>query len=330
MTSLKRLWHSYEGKLLLVGVLLVVVLSILAPNFLTLRNGFDLLTSYAYAGILACGLVVVLVAGGIDISFTAVATVAQYLAVTLALKYGLGPVSTIAIALGTGTLLGLVNAVMVNALRLPSIIVSIATLNVFFGLLMFFSRGTQIFVLPDWLARGFRFVVYSDASGSYAINVQIATLVLAVVVTSALLRFTNIGRMIYALGGNADAAQRVGFRIFTLNLIVYGYMGLMAGAASLVQAQLAQSVSPNALVGRELDVLAAVVLGGASLFGGRGSVGGAVLGVMILAIVRNGLTFLGISSYWTDLFTGAVIVLAVSAMALGRLQSHPRSSAIGG
>src|SRR5262245_66197365 len=136
-----------------------------------------------------------------------------------------------------------------------------------------------------------------DASGvPYALNLQILVLVIAFAVAWLLLNRTNLGRQIYAMGGNKDAAQRLGFHVFRLNILVYGYLGFVAGIASIVQAQLAQSVTPTVLVGKELDVLAAVVLGGESLTGGAGTVMGAILGVTLLAILQNGLVLVGVSS----------------------------------
>jgi len=137
-----------------------------------------------------------------------------------------------------------------------------------------------------------------------------------------LLNRSNIGRQIYAFGGNPDAAQRVGFNVVRLNLLVYGYMGALAGVASLVQAQLVQSVSPTALVGRELDVVAAVVIGGASLNGGSGTVMGTILGIALIAILQNGLILLGVSSYWSLFNTGLVIIAAVVMMAMESKKRH--------
>ena len=117
------------------------------------------------------------------------------------------------------------------------------------------------------------------------------------------------------MGGNPETAARLGVDIRRLKMLVYGYMGLVSGIASVVQAQLVQTVAPNAIVGRELEVVAAVVLGGASLAGGTGSVLGTVLGVSLVAIMQNGLTLLGVSSYWHQVFLGAVIVISVSITA---------------
>jgi len=316
MPSLSRWRHSHEFWLLAVIVALSLALSLATDSFLTLQNMFDLLTSNAFVGILASGLLVVLVAGGIDISFTATASVAQYVALTIGIRHGLGWAALFALAGGVGLLCGLVNAVFITKLRISSIIVSIATLNIFYGLLIFSTGGKYITSLPKFFRDGLSWFEYEDASGvPYALNLQILVLVLAFVAAWLLLNRTNIGRQIYAMGGNRDAAERLGFHVLRLNFLVYSYLGFVAGIASLVQAQLAQSVTPTVLVGKELDVLAAVVLGGASLTGGVGSVFGAILGVALLAILQNGLVLVGVSSYWNQWFVGLTILIAVSITA---------------
>ena len=313
---LKRFGRSHEFWLLAVILALCLFLSLTTDSFLTLQNLFDLLTSNAFVGIMASGLLVVLIAGGIDISFTATASVAQYVALTLAIRYGLGWFAIFAIAGAIGIACGAINALFITRLRISSIIVSIATLNIFYGLLIFFTGGKYITSLPKFFRDGIWWFEYDDASGTpYALNLQILVLALAFLSAWLLLNRTNIGRQIYALGGNKDAAQRLGFHVVRLNFLVYGYLGFIAGIASLVQAQLAQSVTPTVLVGKELDVLAAVVLGGASLTGGVGTVFGAILGVTLLAILENGLVLLGVSSYWNEWFVGLTILCAVSITA---------------
>jgi simple sugar transport system permease protein len=315
--ALRRFGRTHEFRLLVVILALGAALSVATDSFLTLQNLFDLLTSYAFVGILAAGLLVVLVAGGIDISFTATASVAQYVAMTLANAYGLDWISVFLVACGVGLACGLVNAWLVETLRISSIIVTIATLNIFYGLLVFATGGRYIYSLPDWFAKGIWWFEFVDKDQiPYGINLQILMLVLCFALTWLILNRTSIGRQIYALGGNRDAAQRLGFNVLRLNLFVYGYMGVMAGIASLVQAQLAQSVAPTVLVGKELDVLAAVVLGGASLMGGVGSVLGTVLGLTLLAVMQNGLVLIGVSSYWSQFFVGLVILVSVSSTAL--------------
>ena len=321
--ALRRFGRTHEARLLAVLVVLFAFLSVATKNFYSVQNGIDLMTSYAFSGILAAGLVVVLVAGGLDISFTAVASIAQYLAVSLASKYDVGWIGLFVVALTVGTLLGLLNALLVTWLRIASIIVTIAMLNVYYGVLMFLSGGNPINTLPDWYLDLFSWVVGSDAHGNpYILNMQILGLVLSFVLSAILLGRTSVGRQLRALGGNPEAAKRVGFNALRLNMVAYGYMGFCAGLASLVEAQVSGSVVPNMLVGRELDVLAAVVLGGASLTGGVGSVLGTILGVALLAMLQDGLILLGVSSFWTQCFTGVVFVAAVSMIAWERRRQH--------
>ena len=244
LPALRRFRRSHEFWLLVVVTVFCLGLGLATDSFLTLQNLFDLLTSNAFVGILAAGLLVVLVAGGIDISFTATASVAQYVTLKLALDYGLGWLAIFAIAGAVGIVCGLINAIFITKLRISSIIVSIATLNIFYGLLIFFSGGKYITSLPKYFRDGVWWFEYDDAAGvPYALNLQILVLTLAFICTWILLNRTNVGRQIYAMGGNKDAAQRLGFHVFRLNCLVYGYLGLIAGVASLVQAQLAQSVT---------------------------------------------------------------------------------------
>jgi simple sugar transport system permease protein len=316
--SFARFRRTHEFWLLVGIVLLCLLFSTTTDTFLTLENLEDLVTGNAYVGILCAGLLVVLIAGGIDISYTATASVAQYVALTITNKYpAIGWAGVFIIACGVGAFLGLINATVIYKLKIKSIIASIALLNIYFGFLIFFSGGSWIYVFPSWFRDGIDWFAFTGESGyTYSVNLQILAVVLAFATTWVVLRGTNVGRQIYAMGGNPDAAQRVGFSIYLLHLIAYGYLGMFAGLASVVQAQLAQTVMPNSLVGRELDVLAAVVLGGASLNGGVGSVLGAVLGVTLLAIMQNGLVLLGVSSYWFLFISGFVILVSMSSTAI--------------
>jgi simple sugar transport system permease protein len=316
MPSWIRLSRKHETWLLLVTVTLAAALSIISPAFFTLRNAQDLITANAFTSILAAGLLLVLISGGIDISFTATATVAQYIAMTVANAHNVGWIGVILIASAAGIALGLVNAVLIHVFRVPSIIATLGTLNAFYGLLVFVTRGNYIYTLPDWFDSGINFLEFGDAEQNYySLNFQMIASVLVLGIAWFILRRTRLGRQIIAFGGNHEAAERIGLPILRIQLFVYGWMGWCAGIASLAQAQLAQSIAPTVLVGRELDVLAAVVLGGASLAGGVGSVLGTVLGLTLVAILQNGLILAGVSSYWSDFATGVVILIAVSATA---------------
>src|SRR5277367_4899858 len=308
MPSWIRLSRKHETWLLLVTVTLAAALSIISPAFFTLRNAQDLITANAFTSILAAGLLLVLISGGIDISFTATATVAH--------AHNVGWIGVILIASAAGIALGLVNAAIIHVFHVRIIIATLGTLNAFYGLLVFVTRGNYIYTLPDWFDSGINLFEFRDAEQNYySLNFQMIASVLVLGIAWFILRRTRLGRQIIAFGGNHEAAERIGLPILRIQLFVYGWMGWCAGIASLAQAQLAQSIAPTVLVGRELDVLAAVVLGGASLAGGVGSVLGTVLGLTLVAILQNGLILAGVSSYWSDFATGVVILIAVSATA---------------
>jgi simple sugar transport system permease protein len=313
---LKRLRGRTEFWLAIVILALIMFFAVTAPGFFTIGNLYDLLTQNAFTGILCAGLIVVLIAGGIDISFTATASVVQYVAITVANAYGMNWITLLLLAGALGAMLGAINAIFVVKFRMHSIIVSIATLNIFYGLLIFITSGDYITTVPDYFYAGINWFEFEVGRRSYAVNLQMALLLASFLLTWIILNLTSIGRQIYAMGGNPDAAQRLGFSLFRLNLFVYGYMGFIAGIASIAHAQLQLNVTPTVLVGRELTVLAAVVLGGASLLGGVGTVLGTFLGLTLLCILQNGLVILGLPARWEGAVSGLVILIAVSASAL--------------
>ncbi len=303
--------RSHEALLLLVLLAVGALFSLTTDSFLTLRNIIDLLTVNAFAGILCLGLMVILVSGGIDISFAAIASVAQYITFALLPFLPQGWLMILPLAAAVGILCGLANALIVEKLRVPSIIATIATLNVFFGLLMFFSGGRYITNVPAWFVDGVTVFSFVDENlFTYRFNLQILLFGSSALLTWLILHRSNLGIQIYALGGSREAARRAGVPILRTQLFVFGYMGLMAAVAAVSQTQLSLTVVPSAFVGAELSVLAAAVLGGASLAGGVGSVGGAILGVLLIGVVQNGLVLVGVSSYWLQAFNGLVIILA--------------------
>jgi simple sugar transport system permease protein len=300
-------------------VILVVgaILSGLSPYFLTVSNLVDLVETYSVTAILAMGLFVVLVSGGIDISFAATASVAQYTTAFVGINFAWPAYLCIPFGLGVGVLLGCVNAILIHFLRITSIIITIATMSVYFGLLMYFSHGRSIYTLPDWLSTRVVFYEAQLASGdTIRITLPIVVMVTAVILTFVLMAGLLAGRQLYATGGNPEAARRLGVNIAGVQLLAYGYLGFMAGLAGLVQANRVGESVPNALVGHELNVLAAAVLGGASLSGGIGTVQGVVLGIILLAMLQNGLNLLGVSSYFFQIVIGLAILLSTSITGL--------------
>lgn len=312
-------WGPQEIGVACAVLVLGIVITLVNPEFLTLENAFDLFSNYAFMGILSAGLLVVLVSGGIDISFVAVATVAQYVVAVVIVQYGGNIGIAFLVAAAVGTALGLTNAVVIHFLRIPSIVATIATMNIFHGLLIEFSGGRGIYNLPAWFRDfgAWNVVQFTRGDGTtYGLSVKAVVLFAVFVATAMLLKYTMLGRKVYALGGNPVAARRAGFNVLGIQIFVYGYMGLLAGIAGMVHTLDVPSVAPNALVGRELIVFAAVVLGGASLTGGVGTTRGTVLGVALVAILSNGLTLARVPPVWNKVAIGAVILISVTVGAI--------------
>ncbi|OCP15811.1 MULTISPECIES: ABC transporter permease [unclassified Ensifer] len=306
--------HATEVALLAVIAVICTVLSFATANFFSLGNAFDLLNTSSVNIIFAVGLLVVLIAGGIDISFAVAASVVQYgTAIALGWIGGGGWVSGLVIAGSLGIFLGAINALLIHRFRIISIVATISTFNIYFGLLMFFTKGVSIYDLPEWLTDRVVLFEHEMADGSWIeITLPVLVMVLCVIATWALITRTTTGRQLYAFGDNPEGARRFGINIGAMQFIAFGWLGLMAGIGGLVQAHYAQEVVPNALYGRELDVLAAVVLGGARLGGGKGSVLGCVLGVLLIAITQNGLNLMGVSPFAFKMIVGAIILIAIT------------------
>ncbi len=323
---------SRHHEFLLLAVILVIgaILSVTAPGFLTVGNFVDLLETYSVQGILSLGLFVVLVSGGIDISFMAVASVAQYLAAFLAARWHWPGIVCIPIGLLTGIALGAINATLIHFVRVTSIIATIATMSVFFAALMYASGGKLISDLPDWWSDRVVFAQWENADGDLVrITLPIVALAVAAVLTWLMMTRSSAGRQIYAMGGNPESARRVGMNIGRLHYLVYGFLGFMAAFGGLLQANRVGESVPNAMYGTELTVLSAAVLGGASLNGGVGSVPGVLLGIVLLAILQNGLNLMGVSPYFFQIVIGLVILISTSFTVLSSRtrRARPRATA---
>jgi simple sugar transport system permease protein len=293
---------SHEFFLLMIIIGFFVLLTALTQGrFADPENLSDMIASYSSMGVMAVGVLIVIISGGIDISFMAVATVAQYLTALFMIHAGGNMFLSFAIAILIGFGLGSVNAVLVNKLRAPAIIITIATMNAFYGILMWLSNGKWLYNLPPW---------FSQKTPATSLLLPIVTFAAVIAFTWWMLRYTRIGRRIFAVGGNLEAAGRVGVDILKTQWFIYAFMGITAGLGSVIHMYSVQNIAPNALLGREMEVLSMVVLGGAVLTGGKGSVLGTVLGVLFMAMLGNGLVLLGVSSYWNSLLMGVVILVS--------------------
>lgn len=315
---LRRHPEFMVGAVLLAAVLLIGTVN---PVFWQPANLFSLLRASVISGILALAVLMVMLSGGIDVSFPAFAIAAMYLTVKAMIAWGFdGVVLPFMMATGIGLLLGLVNAVFVHYLRMIPLIVTLGTGTAVRGFILGVVGTSQINIdqMPPLLigfARG-EFLHVTQADGSQA-GLSSMVLVYAglALLVHLMLRHTMIGRGIYALGGGEEAARRVGFNTRRITFFIYGLAGALAGFAGLLHGAMIWTANPRDMVGLELDVIAAVVLGGASIFGGRGSVAGTVLGVLTLVVITNSLIILGVDTTWQRVVVGLIVIAATAATA---------------
>ena len=307
-------WTRNETLVFLVVVAFCVLTTAVDPAFFSLPTAFDLLRNSIVLGIFAIGVLLVLVSGGIDVSFTAIAAFSMYSTTLMLVKTGIDVPWYVAFVISTviGTGLGLINAFFIAGFRLPTLIVTLGTLSVFRGFLLTFV-GSQLIsnVPPDMRNFSRLFMLRGTTSEGYFFSLPWAFVALVVVIigTWFLLHRTLLGRQIYAIGGSMESARRIGINVRGVQIFVYAYVGALSGLAGIIHASLARVANPFDLVGLELSVIAAVVLGGARLTGGYGTITGTLLSLALIVLVSNSLILLGIPSTWQSVVIGALILL---------------------
>ncbi|WP_422071071.1 ABC transporter permease [Tranquillimonas rosea] len=292
-----------------------IVVGSLNSDFWQLANLFDILRASVVRGIFALGVLVVLAAGGLDVSFTAIAALVMYSVTLLVHNFVPGmPMAPIFLmgAIG-GAALGVVNGLLVNTLRAPALIVTIGTQYAFRGILLTFI-GTSLFMnIPQAMSEFGRLSLLTRGTES-GLTIQLPAYVLvflvAALLTWALLNRTLMGRAIYAVGGNPDIAARLGYSVGRVRTFVFAFAGLLAGTAGIMHVTANRLANPFDLAGTELAVIAAVILGGARITGGSGTVLGTVLGVLVITLVDNVLILIGVPSTWQLAIVGGFIVFA--------------------
>ena len=312
---LAPLFRRSETVIALILVAGMIVIGLINPAFWSLDNLFSLVRANVIIGIMALSVLMVMISGGIDVSFPAFAAAAMYLTVIAMNHFGYqGVVLPLVGATVIGLVCGLLNAFFIHTFRMIPLIVTLGTASVVRGLLLGLV-GTSIINIdrmPKSLIAFGRTTV--EVGGSALTAMVFVYLGLAVAVWLFLTR-TMAGRGIYAYGGDPESAKRVGFNTRRIVYLVYGLAGALAGFAGLLHASMIWLANPRDFVGFELDVIAAVVLGGASIFGGRGSVLGTLLGVFMLVLIKNSLIIMRVDNTWQGVVVGGVIVFATALTA---------------
>ncbi|MDX2935904.1 ABC transporter permease/substrate-binding protein [Streptomyces ipomoeae] len=284
-------------------IALVIAMSVLSGDFLTTDNLLNIGVQAAVTAILAFGVTFVIVSAGIDLSVGSVAALSATVLAWSATSEGVPVWTAVILAIATGLACGLVNGALISYGKLPPFIATLAMLSVGRGLSLVISQGSPI-PFPDSVSH------LGDTLGGW-LPVPVLVMVVMGLITAVILGRTYIGRSMYAIGGNEEAARLSGLRVKRQKLAIYALSGLFAAAAGIVLASRLSSAQPQAAQGYELDAIAAVVIGGASLAGGTGKASGTLIGALILAVLRNGLNLLSVSAFWQQVVIGVVIALAV-------------------
>jgi simple sugar transport system permease protein len=320
--------RSSEGIILLTTILLCIGVTSLNPIFLSAANLLDLVRNSITTGLFALGVYVALLSGGIDVSFTAVAVLAMY--GTVKLSIWIDPHAPLwllfVVSALIGALLGTINATLIALFRLPTLIVTLGTLSLFRGFLLTFLGTRHITDIPESMLQLSRTFLYRGhlADGSlFSLPATSIALFVVAVLVAVLVRFTMLGRSIYAIGGSELASTRLGIPVVKVKFFVYVLIGLIAGVTGIVHGSQARDANPFDLVGSELNVLAAVVLGGTRITGGHGTVFGTLVGVFLVTMINNSLVLLGVPSYWERCVIGLLILIGAGVPILvQRLQKR--------
>ncbi|TMV88960.1 ribose ABC transporter permease [Thioclava sp. BHET1] len=303
-TALQWLLHSPLA-LPLVGLVAVSILMGLASDsFFTISNILNVLRQVSIVGILAVGMTFVILTGGIDLSVGAVMALAGTISAGLMVNMGFPGVVGLLAGLGVGVIFGLFNGALVAWGKMPAIIVTLATMGIARGLGLIYSGGYPISGLPSWVA-------WFGIGRIGIIPVPVIAMLLIYALAWVLLQRTAFGRHVYALGGNITAARLSGVKTRRVMLAVYAISGLTSALAAVILTGRLMSGQPNAGQGFELDAIAAVVLGGTAISGGRGLILGTLIGAVLLGILNNGLNLMGINPYMQDVIKGLIILLAI-------------------
>lgn len=272
--------------------------------FLTQKNVFNVLRQISTNLYLACGMTMVIILGGIDLSVGSIIALSGCVAAGGVSRYGLPLGVAILLGVLVGLLVGMFNGWVICKTTIPPFIVTLATMNIAKGLAYVYTGGSPVRVVTkEWQFIGAGYVG--------PVPTPVCILAVVLVVTAIIMNKTKLGRHIYAVGGNSQAAQFSGISVARVKFLVHTYSGIMAGLAGIVLASRMYSGQPTAGDGAEMDAIAAVVVGGTSMAGGSGKIGGTIIGGLIIGVLNNGLNLMNVNSFWQYVVKGCVILLAV-------------------
>ena len=320
--NIKKLLLRNETALIIAIIVLSLIIGIKSPEFFTLSNLFDIFRSSFVQLIFALGVLIVIISGGIDISFPAVGIFAGYTAVVLMQRFEWNPENLllpIALAIIIGTILGAINSIAIATFGIPTLIATLGTSGIFRGVMLTFIGSSFISDIPialDNFATADLLKIQPEEGTLARLHILIIPVVILTILVSLLLTRTMFGRSVYALGGGVEATRRLGISVKRTQAKIYMLVGGLSGLAGILYVSLQRKANPYDLTGSELDIIAAVVLGGASIMGGYGTVFGTVLGVLLISLIKGNLILLGVSGSWQRAAVGALLLIGITVQAL--------------
>ena len=317
----RNLLKKNEFYITVIIIVLACIIQVISGQFFTSNNLVDLLRSMIVPGMMAAGLFMVIVSGNIDVSFPYTAMLCMF-AVTKwfsVIDYQ-GPVFLAFLIAGViGMVLGLLNGVLAAWLKLPTLIITLGTCTIFLGITQGVLQSSVISVLPVPMAKMVTTTLFSVVNGETGLgsSMPVSILFLAAIylIVGFIMKYTMLGRGIYAVGGDPVAAERAGFNVSFIRIFVFTFMGAIGGITGITQVTVSGMCQINFFDGYEMTIIAAVVLGGANIAGGSGSVIGTFLGVLLMKMISNNLILLGIPTNWSKFMTGILIIAGVSMSA---------------
>lgn len=305
IAALKSLIVSREAGIALVLLVSGIILSLSSPYFFTVNNLAIVARQVSLSAIIAIGMTFVILLGGIDLSVGSVVALASVITGFVMAKLQMPIPVAILSGLLTGALVGIANGILVIKTRVPPFIVTLGMMGVARGAALVITKGSTISGLPRAylpLGQGFLF----------GVPIPVLILIVIAVITHIFLSRTTMGRHIYFIGSNEEAAVLSGINVNRVKTIVFMLCASLAAFEAVIETSRMSTAQPAAGVGYELTAIGAVIIGGASLFGGEGTILGTILGATLLGLITNGLILLGVSAYWQQVFSGSIIILAVT------------------
>lgn len=319
---MKKIFKQQEFFIFIILLVISAIITIINPKFLSIGNIFSVLKSTTVLGILSIGVLLVIILGGIDVSFPAIAAFSMYTSSLIVLNTmpNANIIIIFIIAMIIGAICGFINGFLIAKYDFPAMVVTLGTSGALLGFMYTFI-GTRINhrLSPSLIEFG-KTTIFNMSSDGVIVGLPLAYIIyiLIALVVSFLLRYTMFGRSIYAIGGDQISAIRIGLKVRNTKIIVYMFVGILAGIAGVIHSSYLRMSNPFELYGTELLVIASVILGGATIGGGRGTVIGAFLGMLLITIISNSLILLGVPSYWQKVVIGIFILLSVSIPQLVR------------